>query len=842
MSFRNDPGRLSLETLLTGTALWLTFLYLMQEGAAAAGSINAQLGSGQPPDGDTGATAMDRTPIRTGSEGERRSLVAPEARFAEGQTPAAGSAVGDSPDSAAGGGGWSQAPVGHRVVPSPGLQDQGGAVPGTGSLAAGTLPLPWDASSGNSSERRSTGQGQGSDRPGVKEGTPVDVAAPPLAADPPVVVPAVESAPAVVPEVPGFRVLVRSSDSLVSRSVEGQAQASYHQSLGAITDAVIDLRDTPAPEVRVGSERDLQLLALSVLEDAELVVEISNTGLQRTSLLLGPEFNDIRVLVSDVIDLALMAGDLARGQIQQSLVGMQDSRLEDAGGGGALELSALAEVQLTASEAGSQLLLDVDLLAQAMQDSVVLLGNGDDRVTIDSGFRRGEGGNTLELRGRALGLVHSLLDAGGGDDQVSIATWLEQASPAALERIAMLESTIQLGEGDDLLSLQGAVIGSSIDPGGGTNAVRIVGAVRDSVLNLSADSNTSVGLVEHDDSLAVALPEDARATVDLQLGSGDDLILLPGAGLEGSVDGGAGLDTLRVPSVATPAPMSISLDGPGAGLIGRLGFEGIENLSLAAGDDRVSIGVKGILFGVLEAGGGLDRLDYAAWQEPVHVDLVKGLASGILGGIGGFEAVAGGSGNDWLIAAGETVELVGGDGDDQIDLDLSASVSAGTSDTAAWVIHGGGGRDRFVLSGMEVIRRMAYAGERALPVLADLDRSGPADGGIGLTDRLAWRRDGILVDKGGEEVLDELTPAGLEGIGQPSLLPIAPLDQLISGMATQTGGTDQLAIATGDLSSRLVLLGSDRSITAIADLPGFRTPPIGPDTVPVSGATPGAMA
>jgi hypothetical protein len=280
--------------------------------------------------------------------------------------------------------------------------------------------------------------------------------------------------------------------------------------------------------------------------------------------------------------------------------------------------------------------------------------------------------------------------------------------------------------------------------------------------------------------------------------------------------------------------VAVQLEAPGSGTVGSLLFGGWENLSLGDGDALVTVGATGRLDGRLEAGGGLDGLDYGAWQEPVVVDLGRGEASGILGGISGFETVRAGAGDDWILTAAGTRHLETGAGDDRLELDLGALEDGADAGAPPLVVSGGEGRDRFVLAGMEAIRMRAQANDRALPVLADLDWT--PGGGIGLTDAIAWRLGGLLADRAGDQAPVDLTPAGLEGIGQPRLLPIAPLDQLVSGMGARPAGMDQLAIATGDLGSRLVLLGSDRSVTAIAELPALRSPDAGSAAGGVLGA------
>lgn len=836
MSLRSDPGRLSLETGLTGTALWLTFLYLMQDGAMAAAA-----GGGPPPENGPGAGAA--------GQGSARA-----AGTAGGVGADAGAPAGWEPGSAASGGahrGLAPAdpsgPVsaGERGLSPPGQAAaaamantwaQEAPLSGFRSPVAAGSGLPWTGSpaaarrqqrsvalesSDATSEATSDVTGDGPEQPMMARSvTP--------------------------PEIPTFRVVVRSDGSIVSRSVEGGAESRYHQTLEALRDTVIDLRDIRTPRVQVGSDRELTLLALSVLDDADLSLATHTTGMNRASLQLGPEANDILLRVSDAIDLALVAGGLARGQVLQSLIGMLDSRLEDAGGGGTLELSSLARFQLHSPVSAVKRQIGIDLLAQAMQDSAILLGDGDDRVLIASGFRDPQGGGpglsitlpaaadpaetdaSLQLRARALGLVNSRLQVGGGDDVVSIRTWLDQpwrdlTWQAVTERVALLDSDVDLGEGDDRLSVEGAVTGSRIAAGPGTNRLDFDGPVTGSTLTVAADSSNAVGLGEGDDTLSLHLAGEALAQLRLAAAGGDDRIDAPLARLAGSLDGGGGFDSLvNAPGDEGVARgegvMAVHLESPGSGTIGSLDFSGWENLFLGDGDALVTVGATGRLDGILQGGDGRDGLDYGAWLEGVVVDLGRGEASGILGGISGFETLRTGA------------------GDDRFELDLGALEDRAGAGAPPLVVSGGAGRDRFVLAGMEAIRMRAQGNDRALPVLADLEWS--PGGGIGLTDAIAWRLGGLFVDRAVEPVPVDLTPAGLEGIGEPRLLPIAPLDQLVSGMGTRPTGVDQLAIATGDLGSRLVLLGSDRSVTAIAELPALRSP----DPGSAAGTVPGAAA
>ncbi|MFZ0407669.1 MAG: hypothetical protein WAM11_06110 [Cyanobium sp.] len=871
ISLRSDSGRLSLESVLTGTALWLAILYLMQDAALAAGTGPEQQtgnGGGGGGGGDFGGG------VGRGGDGDGGDF----------DFDGGGGDFGGGGDGGGGGGGGDGG--GNGGVR--GLEDPGSTAAGFGATREdsrqaikGPEPPAAVASSGGMAgdggmtADSGTSSGDGPERWIPPEGSPAVTGS---AIHGSSAIPATGSgagsadqtrwAPMTVggpagegttrgdlepkPEIPGLRVVLRSTESIVSRSVEGPASTDFRNTLGAISDAVIDLRDVVTPKVLVSSDRELHLLALSVLNDADLAMASDHTGLKQASLLFGPEANDIRLQVSDAIDLGLVAGGAARGQIHQSLIGMLDSHLQDSGAGAVLNLSSLARFLLKAPGDPLKRQLGVDLLAQAMQNSTILLGDGNDVVTIASGFRDLDAAGpgllidiptadaaandpSLQLRTRALGLVNSTLQTGGGNDQVSIATWLDRGdsvtnvSPTNLRRIALLDSTLLLGDGNDQLKVSGAVIGSRLDLGTGDNQLDIDGEVQDLNVSLGRDSSNRISLLGvADDSLTVSLAPGAGASLYLQSGGGNDQIKLPYSQVSGRVDGGGGVNTLEDSSPAvdqdvavidpgedkTRKPLQINLDSAGEGTVGSLAFTRIDNLRLGPMDATVSVAARGELGGTITASGGQSALDYSGWQAPVQVDLGQGKASGILGGITGFKEVLGGSGNDQLTAGADSLRIDGGPGDDTIQLNLAS----GQSEPGAQVF-GGEGRDTFVLSGLVAIQAGSAAGERALPALADLKLENTSSGGIGLTDTLRWRQEGIQTGAVAEESTITLTPSGLEGLGQPRLVPIAPLEQLLAGIHATTLTSPQLAIAAGATHSSLLLVGADGSYSSIAALP-----------------------
>jgi hypothetical protein len=124
-------------------------------------------------------------------------------------------------------------------------------------------------------------------------------------------------------------------------------------------------------------------------------------------------------------------------------------------------------------------------------------------------------------------------------------------------------------------------------------------------------------------------------------------------------------------------------------------------------------------------------------------------------------------------------------------------------------VNGGPGKDLFVFSGLDGEKPSQWDGTSGLPNLSDFDLSYDNTRGIGLTDRIGVMQTTLAADGSQKQLFTELTPSGLAGVGNIKLLPIAPIEQLVSGM---TDNTKQLAISFDPLSNRLpdlVMLGSN---------------------------------
>jgi hypothetical protein len=433
----------------------------------------------------------------------------------------------------------------------------------------------------------------------------------------------------------------------------------------------------------------------------------------------------------------------------------------------------------------------------------------------------GDGGNwRFSLNARAIGLDNSLIDVGSGDDRVSIFTRIDESllqdlgahyddpqTTIQLERVGLLESKVRMGEGNDQLRVNGSVIDSVINLGSGDNALFLENDVLPGSRILMGDGNNSVTF-------------DSGLGGLVRGGNGNDRFALRNLQLAGEVDGGLGTDSLSATEGNTAKRELMVLNGVDAGNLDGIRFRNIENVDLGGGNDVTLLDLGGTLTGQLLGGGGLDRLEYSNWTLPVVVDLDRGTATAIGGGktgtLAGFEQVMGGLGNDVLSSSGAFAAIDGSLGDDRLFLRWSPWLSSFESGLQ---VKGGAGRDMFVFSGVEQPPVAGWDGVSGLPDLVDLDLGTTLNGSIGLSDSIAWLRQEPLAGGGSQESILQLTPAGTEGIGDARLLPIAPLESLLTGMNSDTL---QLAIALdGSGGSQLHLLGVEGIGTSrvIANLP-----------------------
>ncbi len=229
--------------------------------------------------------------------------------------------------------------------------------------------------------------------------------------------------------------------------------------------------------------------------------------------------------------------------------------------------------------------------------------------------------------------------------------------------------------------------------------------------------------------------------------AGDDsFIQADNSSLSGSIDGGAGLDTLDFSNSSKTRNITVTVatedgfsgqqntisqgfvninwvigssavndtfTGPNTDSVYTIGdhntlaafgyilsFVGYENLLGGNADDTFRFIGNGELKGTLKGGAGSDTLDYSAYNDRVRVDLGSGAATAINsdknGGISGIENVIGSSLGNTLTGNNSDNILVGGAGDDVIK-------GAGGND----LLIGGGGND--ILDGGTGIDTVDYS-------------------------------------------------------------------------------------------------------------------------------------
>ena len=335
----------------------------------------------------------------------------------------------------------------------------------------------------------------------------------------------------------------------------------------------------------------------------------------------------------------------------------------------------------------------------------IALGDGANRVT-NSGdiaaLATGAGDDVFVNDGSVAGAV----DLGGGANEVTNRGRLDAgltlgAGDDTLLTTGFITGDVALGDGGNLATCGGMLTGS-ITAGAGDDAVRVEGEVLgDLALGDGADSLSNYG----------------RLGGDLDMGTGDDFIFLGGIGapVVGTIDGGAGNDTLNarvdveaVVNVETivlqgGANLSLVADATGSLIYGNSGDNAID---AGAGDDEVR-GRRGA--DAIDGGDGVDRLYGGGGSDE------------LVGGAGG-DILTGGRGADVFVyeAATDSTTLLA---DRIVDFELGrdhVDLSELVGGPIAWL-----GRTGFSGDGDAEAR---YVKKSALVKLTiDLDGDGGAD-------------------------------------------------------------------------------------------------------------------
>ncbi|MHC4877918.1 MAG: beta strand repeat-containing protein [Planctomycetota bacterium] len=103
-----------------------------------------------------------------------------------------------------------------------------------------------------------------------------------------------------------------------------------------------------------------------------------------------------------------------------------------------------------------------------------------------------------------------------------------------------------------------------------------------------------------------------------------------------------------------------------SGTVGSLTFQSFENAAGGDGDDIFDLANGLGLSGSIDGGAGSDTVDYGDYSTAVSVDMAAGTATNIAGGISAIENATGGSAGDALTGDSGNNQLTGGDGNDTL--------------------------------------------------------------------------------------------------------------------------------------------------------------------------------
>jgi len=807
----------SLEGVLTGAAFGIVFLYLLDAGQEALAGQRRRP-TGPVILGDDGGLGPFRTSVG-------RIPIAPLGEVDVGQPgrPAANPETGGSNQPRASGGSGDplatpRQPVGLSVEPSPNYGGSRGfeGLPINGPSSSGSGIAPKKYQPNNPETPSSPGI------PGISRGTTI-----PESPD-----------PHDLPQL--LLVLVRVTSQSNAASVEGKAISQSLIDQHSVVDSVVDMRQQALPGFEMRSELYLPASANSRLSEADLQVISKNAAIVNSKV-LGGAANDLLVIgVQDLLSLMVVTPTAGSGSIDTRSAGADLSTIELGDGANVLDVEALQRLSFTAMGLPEQAKLSFNLLTEGLKTSWIKMGGGSDSLFINSGWYGGalptdsplfmkrqdlgisldlsqlsalsndSGVRNVSLNATAIGMDTTSVDLGGGNNYMAINTRIDQdltnqlgllgpggTSQIALDRIGMRDSSIRMGGGDDTLIVNGSILNSTIDLGAGRNRL---------LLEMAPDDRSTIVNGSGSNEIRVANLVGSA----LQAGSGNDTLYLSDAQAYGSFDGGQGDNSLVAGSGLESNRDVVTVTGPDQGYMNAFHYSNVGTLDTGGNNDVVIIELGSSLTGKLLGGDGLDRLEFHNWSLPVTVDLDQGASTAIGGGssgrLQGFEKVIGGNGNDLLISSGAFMGIDGGLGDDVMYLRWSPWLS--NSDKGLQV-NGGPGKDLFVFSGLDAEKPTSWDGQFGLPNLSDFDLSYDNSKGIGLTDRIGVVQTTLAADGSQKQLFTELTPSGLTGIGNVKLLPIAPIQQLVSGM---TDNTKQLAISFDPLSNRLpdlVMLGNN---------------------------------
>lgn len=289
-------------------------------------------------------------------------------------------------------------------------------------------------------------------------------------------------------------------------------------------------------------------------------------------------------------------------------------------------------------------------------------GTGSDTLLLHDQAHRGA--STLIVRSSsisragaaALGYVQFeavTLHAGAGDTTVQIESL--DANAAVTLNLGGGTDTVALGAVSGRLEpIRGAL---TINGQGGQVAL----TVRDQYGSASRDYTLSAAALQISGLRGINLT--GVQTLSIRGGTGNDRLQLVGplAGLATTFHGGGGTDTLIGPDTSN---VWLATSANAGTLNGTVAYQSVENLIGGSGADHFALAPGRVPGGSIDGGAGDDTLDFSAFTQGLVVNLGAGTASVLPGGFRAIENAIGGAGDDLLIGSSGNNLLRGGPGND----------------------------------------------------------------------------------------------------------------------------------------------------------------------------------
>jgi hypothetical protein len=469
---------------------------------------------------------------------------------------------------------------------------------------------------------------------------------------------------------------------------------------------------------------------------------------------------------------------------QSSQVALDDTTI-DSRGGTTEDIEVVASRRLHALATSTQGAADLGFDGETIgaRRAQLLAGDSTKGIRIkgldDLHFAlAGAAPSTARIRHQTLGMEGSTLRAEGGADALAVSALMDLSidlqghpDPAGLSlqlsTVALRDSEVMLGDQANHVAIQSGY--RSLHTSSPEEALDLSGS-----LESVGVANSRIDFGGGDDQVWVSSPTPTLEGLDpvgllgssVDLGEGDDLLAVQGAVIGSTIRPGGGDNTLLLEGRVQDSAITLQPDSTTSVTLGSLA-------------DVLTLDTEGPAWIRMALGGGADALQ---------------VASPFLMG-----AIDGGAGEDRFLFGWGTPATT-----DTPFAHWTAQASSGSLQ-----ISGGADRDLFLFHRPQA----STEGLGWTPQLLDLSLALDAEGGIGLTDRIGWLG----------ATIEELTPSDSLGIGNPSLLPIAPLSLLLEGIRSGRATADQLAIALTDQGGgELLMIRGDGRTLPLVDLPDLR--------------------